>query len=698
MDKIISINLGGFSIKIDEDAYESLKRYINLIERKYSETENGKEIINDIEARIAELLLENLKGKVASNLADVEFIIKNMGNPDEFDQSNENQQSKEQKHYSEEIPKRFYRDSDDKMLGGVCSGISKYFDIDPTIVRIIWICLVMFFGTGILVYLILWLIVPEAVTTAQKLEMNGKAPTMENIINKVKSEAENVGKNIKSQNIGKKLNDIFKSISPVFVVFFKAIAVFFGIILLVFFSLLIVSLVSGTGSIVVNSSGIFSRQIPNVFDASWEFLSVKVLVGLFIGIPLFNIITMLLKFAFNSDVNYRPVRRVLSIIWFFTIPLLIYFAYLGIKNFKNLETNTRETTEIISSNLLIKSVIENEEYYGTTSYKIENSNDSFIHIIIKETASGENKNKALLNASKIGAAYEFSNNTLTLKKSDYYQKTGIFRRQKTEFLILVPNNINFTLSPEIQKQNVYVKGSNIVYFTNKNKPMKNELLFLGSKLFCPSCTDSLPNSANSEDINENFDKVEVEGWMDIEIVKGNVFNIQKNGEDHIIDNIETEISGSVLLIKLNDRFINIGNKPKIIITMPYLTEIKLSGANECKIDDFSGKSINIELSGASSAILNLNYENADIDLSGVSKIDISGKISKISYNCAGAASINSQNLVAESVNIDIAGASQIVVGKTNSIVGDASGACKIEYTGKPFYDVKTSGLCKVKHY
>lgn len=698
MDKIITINLGGFSIKIDEDAFEVLKKYINAIERKYSQTENGKEIINDIEARIAELLLENLNGKVSSSLADVEQVLKSMGNPDEFDENEESDQGKKRNNFDENIPKRLYRDGDDKMLGGVCSGISKYLDIDPTIVRILWLCLVLFFGTGFLVYIILWVIVPEAVTTAQKLEMTGKAPTMDNIINKVKTEAQNVEKNIRAQNFSQKIKDIFKSIAPLFMMVFKIFSVFLGVIFLVILAGFIIALVSGTFSYVVSNGGFHARQIPNIFDDQWEMVSLKVLIGLFIGIPLFHLITGLFKFATNSNVNYRPVRRVLNIVWVFTIPLIMYFGYNSIRNFKNLETKTTVNTETVKPNLVIKSEIEDEEFAENTSFKIENSTDSFLHVIINETASGDSKKEALNNASKIGAEYKFDGSTLVLKKSDFYEKNNFFRRQRVEFLIQIPDKINFTIDPGLQRQSVYVKGTNIVHFTGKNNVSKNDLVFLGGNLYCPACPDSLPVSYKNESNLENFNKVEISGWMDIEIIKGKVYNIQKTGKDHIVDNIEIEQNGKVLSISLNDKYLNIGSKPKIIITTPDLEELELSGANICSIEKFSGKSIDVRLSGASSANLNLDYDKANIELSGVSKLNIGGKINKIQYSVTGASGINSKNLVSQNVEINITGASQIAIGKTDSIEGTASGACKIEYTGKPFYDVKTSGLCKVEHY
>ncbi|NUM31089.1 MAG: DUF2807 domain-containing protein [Bacteroidetes bacterium] len=696
MDKIITINLGGFSIKIDEDAFEVLKKYINALERKYSQTENGKEIINDIEARIAELLLENLNGKVASSLADVELVIKNMGNPDEFDENDESKQANQNTFGDNGVPKRLYRDGENKMLGGVCSGISKYFDIDPTIVRILWLCLVLFFGTGFLVYLILWILVPEAVTTAQKLEMTGKAPTLDNIINKVKTEAQNVEKNFKSHNFGKKIRDIIKSIMPVFIMAFKLMAIAAGIAILVFFVIFIFTLYSGVSSFTFSSNGFYAKQIPNFFDSEADFISFKVLFGMFIGIPLFNIITRLFKFASNSNINYRPVRRVLNIIWGFTIPLLLYFGFVAVCNFKVLETNTYNSANAIKSNLLIKTAFADRDLFENSNIKIIKSSDSLLHITINETASAENSDKAIENAQKIGATFQLDSNILILKVSDYYKKSKIYRRQKAEFIIEIPENVKFSLHPDFQKKSVLIKTINMVYLMNKSNFTSNELLFKGDDLLCPSCNDSLLFSGNNNIKNTN--KINVEGWMDVEIVKGNFFNLQKIGDDEVVKNIETEFENDELTISMKEKILNFKSKPKIIITMPELEQLSLSGAIDCNIDNFTGKSIDLKLSGATSADVNLNYFDANIELSGVCKLNVSGNIENVKYDCEGASSLNSKKLISQNSVIDISGASQIIIGKTNSITGKASGTSKIKYTGKPFYDVKSSGMSTVEHY
>jgi len=128
------------------------------------------------------------------NLSDIEEIIKIMGNPSDF--GAENNSEAKQNYNNEKAYKRIYRDPDNRVIGGVCSGLGVYFNFDPIILRILFVVALLGFGTGFLVYIILWIVLPEAKTYAQKLEMRGKPVNVSNIGKKVKEEFNNVKNNI----------------------------------------------------------------------------------------------------------------------------------------------------------------------------------------------------------------------------------------------------------------------------------------------------------------------------------------------------------------------------------------------------------------------------------------------------------------------------------------------------------------------
>ena len=162
MKKIIQINLSGRAISIEEPAYEKLQQYIQLLRKHFELEESREEILNDIEGRISELLYEKLqRGIDAITEAELEEVIASIGRPEDFSDSTESnapigpeQATRQQK--------RLYRDADDKILGGVCSGIASYLGIDPTIVRLLFAIITLGgFGTGFLIYLALWILLPK---------------------------------------------------------------------------------------------------------------------------------------------------------------------------------------------------------------------------------------------------------------------------------------------------------------------------------------------------------------------------------------------------------------------------------------------------------------------------------------------------------------------------------------------------------
>src|SRR5688572_7333646 len=169
MKKIININLSGRVIQIEDSAYEKLQGYIESLRRYFSKEEGRDEIINDIESRIAELLHEKVR-KSASPITDedVDGVIASMGRPEDFDEEaaetrdTKGQPQQQQFSYSEKkTRRRLYRDTSDKFIGGVCSGIAAYLNVDPAIVRILF-AIITFggFGLGFLIYILLWMILP----------------------------------------------------------------------------------------------------------------------------------------------------------------------------------------------------------------------------------------------------------------------------------------------------------------------------------------------------------------------------------------------------------------------------------------------------------------------------------------------------------------------------------------------------------
>ena len=190
----VSINLGGYSFNIDEDAYAELKRYLKNLELHFAGEESSSEILSDIESRMSELFRAKLTTyKQVINIEDVHQVIKVLGTPEDISES-EGPSTRDK--FSSPGYHRMYRDPDHRVIGGVCAGMAAYWNLELWLVRVIFFILALM-GVGILIYLILYIVLPEAKTTAEKIEMKGNPVNIHNIKDSVKKEFETVRKNMK---------------------------------------------------------------------------------------------------------------------------------------------------------------------------------------------------------------------------------------------------------------------------------------------------------------------------------------------------------------------------------------------------------------------------------------------------------------------------------------------------------------------
>lgn len=180
MKKTTTVSLSGSIFTLEEDAYNVLNGYLKRLEFHFSKEEGRQEIISDIESRIAEHLRETIKTQnQAVDINEINRIIKIMGEPGEIE-GEEKMKNDYQSDYRSY--RRLYRDTDDKIIGGVCAGMSHYWRVEPLLLRIIIILLTVFgVFPGLIIYIILWIVIPPALTNAQKLEMRGEPVTADNI-------------------------------------------------------------------------------------------------------------------------------------------------------------------------------------------------------------------------------------------------------------------------------------------------------------------------------------------------------------------------------------------------------------------------------------------------------------------------------------------------------------------------------------
>jgi phage shock protein PspC (stress-responsive transcriptional regulator) len=318
MKKTININLAGFVFYIDEDAYETLQKYLNNIRTYLGNTEGREEIISDIESRIAELFSE--KQKQVITLVEVNEIIEVMGQPEDYMTEEEFEETTFQ-----QPNKRLFRDPDNTVLGGVCSGVGHYLKIDAVWIRLIFLAM-LWSGLSILFYFVLWAIIPKAETTAQKLEMKGKAATLSNIEDYVRKGYENVKDDFKNVDFKGAREKAKRGASGFFA----------------FLGELISKLFSALGKILSFIASILGKLLGVIIlvitVALIIVLTISFIIGSFIDINIGNDILVLPGFEFigpDWGGPFHPIWYRISMMLAFGIPafsLLLFALQLLFKN------------------------------------------------------------------------------------------------------------------------------------------------------------------------------------------------------------------------------------------------------------------------------------------------------------------------------------------------------------------------------
>jgi phage shock protein PspC (stress-responsive transcriptional regulator) len=353
MKETVKINLNQRLFDLDADAYSKLKKYLDTLRRYFDKKPNeAEEILQDIEQRIAEILEEKLKGdKQVVNLKDIEEIIQMMGTPADFARDNDISEDEEQedegtKHegagedYNRDH-RRLYRDFDTNIIGGVCAGIASYFNIDPIWVRLAFVVLAFLNGIGILLYIILWVAVPAARNTTQRLQMKGRPVTVENIQESVKSEYDKVKDNLnrysQSESFRRSrdtINEVFTTLGRIILAVIKVILIVVGVCIAIAVVACILGLIG-----VFTTGGNFNAyhfhnfNFPDHFGPLFHDLTLfSIALAAVILIPVIAILAGIIKLVFNIKTRHGILSAFAWTIWSLALVYVI-IAVLSGNNF-----------------------------------------------------------------------------------------------------------------------------------------------------------------------------------------------------------------------------------------------------------------------------------------------------------------------------------------------------------------------------
>lgn len=317
MKKTLNINIGNSIVHIEEDAYETLTVYLNEVKFHFAKNADNFEIVTDIENRIAEMFADILSAqqKQVISIDDVLAVTTQMGSVKDFESEEEEQEHTLGQHSQ---IKKLYRDTDQAIIAGVCAGLAHYFDVEDRWVRLAAILTILLGGSGVLAYIVLWVMIPKAETRSEKMTMRGEEANLKGFANSYLHPFVNQSRGFLAEAfelLGRFIQGAGKGI-------FKVIA----ILIIITASLGLISLLIA----VVALLGIWDSEVIHNFPFSVineEYFS-TVIFGAFLtaGIPLLALVLFAARVAFTS----RPINRTFSflllILWITGLSMTIYHA------------------------------------------------------------------------------------------------------------------------------------------------------------------------------------------------------------------------------------------------------------------------------------------------------------------------------------------------------------------------------------
>lgn len=485
MKKTLTVNLWGQVFNIDEDAFEKLQKYLTSLENKFSGTPESKEIIGDVEARLAEIFKEKLGlSRQVVSIEDVNYAIGIIGLPEDFGIDDESTKNNKEDPKKNGKSRRLYRNPDDRILGGVGGGLAAYFGIDPTVVRLLLI--ITFFISGPLIYIILWIIVPEAKTTAQKLEMRGEPVNLSNIEKNIKDEFSKVKDNLKSKNTNKNVKDAAHRLGEIFVsivhVFFHAFTIILGFAFLILGLVFLFSIFAG-----IFIDGASTISVTSLFETFIESnLLTPAAIGLclIIGIPVILLIITGIRFIFGIHHSFKYLRKTLGFSFLMGLILVIFVVISQSLNYKthnqikeNIKLDSlKNKTLVININNNLKNKLNNNELesnsyifncsqdtcalFGKTQITILKTNDSLPSVTVKKYCRTKNKKEGNIFLKQIPSTISLNDSIISLQKYFTIYQNNKFHFQKETITINLPENTRVRINgTDEENENIDFEGN-----------------------------------------------------------------------------------------------------------------------------------------------------------------------------------------------------------------------------------------------
>ncbi|OWP62766.1 hypothetical protein CDA63_12720 [Hymenobacter amundsenii] len=643
--------------------------------------------------------------------------------------------------------KKLYRNTDAGKVGGVSAGLAAYFRVDIVLIRILFLVGLFAGGFTFLLYIALWVLLPEAKTASDRLRMRGSAVTLSALDSNLRGATytDEDGNPVAANNrpVGLFLEESFSNIRPLLNGLGGIIrAVVGGILVLTGFSLLlpiVMGLGIGLGLISSPDRVDFGPLEPFLLfnDISvWAVLSFFLLVG----IPALALLLTGLSMLLRRSVMSRAGNLTLLGLWLLGMVGSSVAAIRMSREFQRESevTQTAALGGLTRSRLLLeRRQLDNDQWVDLDIIGIDSAQAPRLERIVSAKGSSDSLARRNAATSTMHSARVLNDSTLSVDDHFTYQPNARLRDQRMQLRLLMPRDRTFRMTEGFATwlgNNDYLDGRDPYHPENFVYRMR------GSKLECLTCTDTdLRGSNSGDDRNDNenrsdydegrdeanlnldfgqidkfdtaengygsgrrnfseddFDHVSVVGPYRVVIRPGNSYAVKAAGSDDALRQLIVEREGSELVVKPRNRSVfglSRGNSDPVLITieLPELNHLELVGGARAQVSGFRTGDLRIEQAGGTQLALDGEFNELNMELAGGCRADLRGSADQLKVDGAGACEVTAPRFTARRADIDVVGASKVRLRVTEELNAEATGASVIEYSGNPT-DVNRSAI------
>jgi len=719
MNKIVTINLGGYPFTIDEDAYAQLQGYLEAIRRHFSQVNGFEEITSDIETRLAEIFQQKLGDRPIVTHKDVEGAIAVMGRPEDFDADTgmdeaEDSTSTEGKKSKYKTGKRLFRHPDDQVVSGVCSGIAAYFGIqDPVWVRILFVLFTISGGFGITVYIILWAILPEAKTAGDRLTMRGEAINVSNIGRIIQEEVENISKKVSefgeeiSSKEGAKVYSVKfdgesgkKVVDGIGYFFKKAVETIIRIAKPILFLVAIGILIALLVTWIISVVGIFfgmpfaERVLPG--QGLLSSLAVFNLMFL-IGVPMLSIALGAFRLVFGTRMSKRW-RIGLSAFWGLNMVSFFALASMVGREFSNdvaVSQNLNpglmqgDTAHLILSPTHYDNdgtfydelnEVEQEIFGAEVSLAIKKSDKGIFELQQKVYARGRDHGDANLLASQLNVPLQIEGNTITFPDRFPVPKDQKWRHQRVKLTLLVPEKSFVQIDRKMGRilSSVDLENGRV----NPWREPNNAWEMRPEGLSCISCEQEETEESDQRLSVEDFKKIRLEGEMKVMIDRADRYTLRMSGPRKYTDHLKINQAGDHLTIQSP---VEHPDAPiRLFITLPELEAIEALNTDDVRINGFQQSFMQLYTQGKFEVKTYLELDSLLVRQNQGNKLDIKGRYGFLDAQLQTSARLDAQNASLTTARLDLQGDSHAKLAYIENLERrkDESSSIRLEGSGQ----------------